>query len=224
MSISTWNDFVTALRGEVDWRDGSYMERQASVVEEILRAAAARPEIFAERTDEILADGELFRSLAPHSAYPRILMDKFVLHSEPGNGFRIRLHRFKTRLQNGGAQERVHYHKWHCSTVMLRGGYRERQFEVLRTDEEASESLLREDLEHSLAEGESNSLPAGRPHQVINDSDTDPCLTLFVRGPSVLRAARIFDMERGTFYDTFDPDGQLKVGLAAMGRLDPDFH
>lgn len=224
MAITKWNDLVTALRGEVDWADSSYMERQAPVVEEILRAAAARPEVFAERTEQILADDELFRGLAPHSAYPRILMDKFVLHSEPGNGFRIRLHRFKTRVQNGGAEERVHYHKWHCSTVMLRGGYREKQFEIRKTDEAAGEALLHEDVEQILAEGESNSLPAGRPHQVMNDSDTDPCLTLFVRGPSVMGAARIFDLERGTFYDTFDPDGQLKVGLAAMGRLDPDFH
>lgn len=163
MAISTWNELVTALRGEVDWTDSSYLERQAPVVEEILRAAAARPEVFAERTDQILADGELFRSLAPHSAYPRILMDKFVLHTEPGNGFRIRLHRFKTRSQNGGAEERVHYHKWHCSTVMLRGGYREKQFEIRKTDEAAGTALLHEDLEHSWRKGSPTRFrPAGR--------------------------------------------------------------
>jgi hypothetical protein len=219
-----WKAFQAALETEVDWSDPDYLDRQAPTIEQILRDAADSPELLNERTEQILADGELFARLAPHMNYPRILMDKFVLHLDDADRFRVRLHRFKTRKQNGGAVEKVHFHKWHCSTVILRGAYRERQFEILETDEAARTARVEVALEHELPAGRANSLPAGRPHQVINDSDTDPCLTLFVRGPSVLRCARIFDPERGTYYDTFGPDRQLRVGLAHMGRLDPDFH
>ncbi|MFD8811203.1 hypothetical protein ACFV23_06880 [Streptomyces sp. NPDC059627] len=219
-----WGAFIGALETDIDWSDPRYMERQAPVVEEILLKAAASPELIRERTEAILADDELFQRLAPHMNYPRILMDKFVLHMEEANAFRVRLHRFKTRRQNGGAVEKVHYHKWHCSTVMLRGGYRERQFEIVHCDEAARTARLEVALEQELPSGRTNSLPAGRPHQVINDSDTEPGITLFVRGPSVLPTARIFDTDRETFYETYGPDQQLKVGLSHMGRLDPDFH
>ncbi|MEU9330922.1 hypothetical protein AB0D91_45590 [Streptomyces canus] len=219
-----WSAFIAALTSDVDWSDPRYMERQAPVVEEILLRASDAPELIQERTKEILTDDELFGRLAPHMNYPRILMDKFVLHMARESPFRVRLHRFKTRRQNGGAVEKVHFHKWHCSTVMLRGGYRERQFDILECDEEARTARLGSAVEHQLCQGRTNSLPAGRPHQVINDSDTEPCVTLFVRGPSALRSARIFEPEKRTFYDTYGPDEQLKVGLSHMGRLDPNFH
>jgi hypothetical protein len=222
--LSDWNAFVDSLGAHVDWSDARYMERQALTVEEILRSAASTPHIFQERSEAILADDSLFARLAPHMNYPRILMDKFVLHIDEDDRFRVRLHRFKTKVQNGGAIEKVHYHKWHCSTVMLRGGYRERQFDVISTNESLGTAELKLSLEHELQVGTTNSLPAARPHQVINNSDTDPVITLFVRGPSVLPTARIFDLDSGTFYDTFGPGRQLKLGLAHMGRLDPNFH
>lgn len=221
--MRTWAEFSRALAGEVDWHDADY-RRQAPAVEEVLRSAAANPGILRERTEQILDDQRLFDSLAPHMNYPRILMDKFVLHIDPADRFRVRMHRFKTRLQNGGAVEKVHYHKWNCSTIILRGSYSERQFTVEVADERTQRAQLRLDVEHTVTEGRANSLPARRPHQVINQSDTEPCLTLFVRGPSLQPNARIFDVEAGTFYDTFDPAGQLRVGLSHMGRLDPAFH
>lgn len=221
--MKQWSDFVSALTTEVDWHDRQY-DRQSHVVEEILCGAAATPGILGERTERILADDSLFRSLAPHMNYPRILMDKFVLYIDPEDRFRIRMHRFKTKVQNGGAVEKVHYHKWHCSTVILRGAYTERTFTVHEADEDRRTARLSVDVTHELRTGRSNSLPARRPHQVINESSVEPCITLFVRGPSIQRSARIFDVEAGTFYDTFSPDEQLKVGLAHMGRLDPAFH
>jgi hypothetical protein len=222
--MRSWRELTDALSTQVDWRDGHYLERQAPIVEEILRAVAASPGLIEERTAEILTNDELFARLAPHMNYPRILMDKFVLYIDPQDRFRVRLHRFKTTVQNGNAIEKVHYHKWHCSTVILRGAYTERQFEILDCDERARTAQLRVALTHVLNEGGSNSLPALRPHQVINESDTEPCLTMFVRGPSLQPHARIFDVDAGTFYDTFNPDAQLRVGLASMGRLDPSFH
>ncbi len=219
-----WAGFSAALAMEINWSDPCYLERQAPAVEQILRTAAESPALIQERTEAILADRSLFKSLAPHMNYPRILMDKFVLHVDELDRFRIRLHRFKTKVQNGGAVEKVHFHKWDCSTVILRGSYRERKFSISATDEASHTAELDIDIEHSLQTGQSNSLPWGRPHQVINDSDTEPCITLFVRGPSRRRSARIFDLTNGTFYDTYGPDEQLRVGLAAMGRLDPSFH
>jgi hypothetical protein len=156
--------------------------------------------------------------------YPRILMDKFVLYVDELDRFRVRLHRFKTRKQNGGAVEKVHFHKWDCSTIMLLGAYREQQFTISEMDEIKCTARLAVDKEHYLNTGDTNSLPSGRPHRVVNDSDTVPCITLFVRGPSRRRSARIFDMTNDTFYDTYGPDDQLRVGLSAMGRLDPAFH
>lgn len=224
MPFSAWDEFVGTLATEVDWSDSDYIGRQAVIVEQILHEAAVVPEMIQERVDRILADDDLFTSLAPHMNYPRILMDKFILYMDPQVDFRIRLHRFKTRRQNGGAVEKVHYHKWDCSTVMLRGSYRERQFSIAKIDEQLEFAQLDLDFEHVLNSGCTNSLPAGRPHQVINDSETEPCITLFIRGSSILPEARIFDVQRQSFYNTYGPEQQLRVGLAHMGRLDPEFH
>lgn len=219
-----WSDFVRALEREVDWSADDYTATQAATVEKILAEAAAHQEILAERTEEIAADDTLFASLAPHSNYPRILMDKFVIHVDDEDRFRVRLHRFKTRRQNGGAVEKVHSHKWDCSTVILHGTYRERQFEVRDLDQESRTCKVEQLREHELSPGATNSLPVGLAHQVINDSDEVPCLTLFVRGPSREPSARIYDVDAGTFYPTYGPDRQLRVGLLHMGRVDPDFH
>jgi hypothetical protein len=72
--------------------------------------------------------------------------------------------------------------------------------------------------------GDTNSLPLRVPHQIINHSMDEPCITLFVRGPSRQNAARTFDTEAGTFYDTYSPMPQLKEGLLQMGRLNGVFH
>ncbi|MFJ8626433.1 hypothetical protein ACIRD3_26845 [Kitasatospora sp. NPDC093550] len=215
---------MRALECEVDWSTADYAGTQAPVVERILHEAAAHHDILRERTEQIVADDDLFKSLAPHSNYPRILMDKFVIHMDPEDRFRVRLHRFKSRRQNGGAVEKVHSHKWDCSTVILSGAYRERQFEVFDLDEENRTCRVEPLREHILTAGMTNSMATGLAHQVINDSDDEPCLTLFVRGRSRQPNARIFDIEAGSFYNTYGPDRQLKVGLLHMGRVDPDFH
>ncbi|MER7583826.1 hypothetical protein [Kitasatospora sp. NPDC097691] len=219
-----WSDFVRSLEREVDWSATDYDGTQAPVVERILLEAAADREILQERTEQIAADDALFKSLAPHSNYPRILMDKFVIHMDAEDRFRVRLHRFKTRLQNGGAVEKVHSHKWDCSTVILSGAYRERQFEVLDLDEEERTCRVEPLREHVLSTGMANSMSTGLAHQVVNESDTEPCVTLFVRGRSRRPNARIYDTDAGTFYNTYGPDRQLKVGLLHMGRVDPNFH
>lgn len=212
------------MENEVDWNSAQYAESQAPIVEEILKSASAHRHILEERTEEIIANEDLFRSLAPHMNYPRILMDKFVLHIDEAERFRVRMHRFKSKKQNGGAVEKVHSHKWDCSTVLMSGTYTERQFEITDVDEERRTCRVVPLLEHTLEAGQMNSLPMGRAHQVINPSDDEPCITLFVRGPSRQPHARIYEPEGGTFYDTFGPDRQTKLGLRHIGRVDPDFH
>ncbi|MFI0938582.1 hypothetical protein [Streptomyces sp. NPDC021020] len=219
-----WRQFVTSLATEVDWRDGDYLGSQAGTVERILREAAAQPDLLRERTEEIVADDALYRSLSPYFAYPRVLMDKFVLHVDPEDRFRVRMHRFWPRKWSGNATEKVHYHKWNMSTVILSGSYRERRFDVLDLDEENRRAEVRVSHEQTFAAGMTNSLAYRKPHQVIMDSEFDPCITLFVRGPSLQPTARIFDTERGTFYDTSSPDPQNKEGLLHMGRLEGIFH
>lgn len=212
------------MENEIDWNSKRYAETQAPIVEEILKTASDHRHILEERTEEIIANEDLFRSLAPHMNYPRILMDKFVLHIDEADRFRVRMHRFKSKNQNGGALEKVHSHKWDCSTVLMSGTYTERQFEITDVDEERRTCRVVPLLEHTLEAGQMNSLPMGRAHQVINPSDDEACITLFVRGPSRQPHARIYEPESGAFYDTFGPDRQTKLGLRHIGRVDPDFH
>ncbi|MCD9899511.1 hypothetical protein LUR56_04110 [Streptomyces sp. MT29] len=219
-----WSDFVRALESEVDWLSPDYAQTQSAVVEEILLLAARNRSIIEERTEQIASDDDLFGRLEPHMNYPRILMDKFVIHIDEQDRFRVRLHRFKSKKQNGGAVEKVHSHKWDCSTVILLGSYAERQFSVLNVDEERRTCKLDPLKTHTLGAGEVNSLATGTAHQVINESDDEACLTLFVRGPSRQPNAMIFDVDKGTYYNTYGPARQTKVGLRHIGRIDPNFH
>lgn len=222
LKIIDWESFIDFLDKEVDWEDPSMAPYRA--VEQALLAIAAHPEALENRTRQIVEDKTLFDAYAPHMNYPRILMDKFMLYMDPADRFRVRLHRFKTKRQNGTAVEKVHSHKWPMSTIILRGTYEERVFNVDAIDEEAKTAKLTMTMSHTLSTGAVNSLPAYVPHQVFNHSDDEPVFTLFVRGPSLGPAASIFDVEKGTYYQTFDPNQQLKEGLLAIGRLDADFH
>jgi hypothetical protein len=222
--IAAWRTFIGGLETTIRWDADDYMTTEAPKIEGLLQNVARSPAALRARTEEILADPALIAAYAPHMNYPRILMDKFVVHMDPQDRFRVRLHRFKTRRQNGGAVEKVHSHKWHMSTILLSGAYRENVFSVSDVDTERNAARLTLASTHRLESGRSNSLPAGVPHQAINESDDECVITLFVRGPSLSPAARIFNVDEGTYYETFDPLQQIKVGLEAIGRLDPDFH
>lgn len=220
--ITGWDSFIAYLNREIDWSDPSM--RPYGFVEQALAAIAAFPKEIEARTRHIAETPELFRAYAPHMNYPRILMDKFMLYMDPEDRFRVRLHRFKSKRQNGTAVEKVHSHKWPMSTIILSGSYEERIYNIDDQDEEAKTATLSLMKAHELSPGAVNSLPAYVPHQVLNHLEDEPVFTLFVRGPSLGPAASIFDVEKGTYYQTFDPDKQLKEGLIAAGRLDANFH
>jgi hypothetical protein len=218
-----WTEFIQRLETEVDWHDPEFTRNQAPILETILLAAKRDPMLLSERVQDIIGTPEIFSRLAAHCDYPRMLMDKFVIHIDDDARFRVRLHRFKTRIQNGNLAEVIHSHKWNCSTVILRGSYTERQFRILELDEDSHTAHLEVAEKHTLTPGTTNSLPVDVPHQVINESDDAPCITLFVRGPSLRRSARIFDVSSNSFDETFTSLTQIKVGLLHMGNLDPDF-
>ena len=218
-----WTEFLQKLEKEIDWHDLEFTENQAPKLESILQEVACMPALLAERVQDIADTPKLFKYLANYCDYPRMLMDKFVIHVDDSDRFRVRLHRFKTRVQNGNLTEIVHSHKWNCSTVILRGSYTERQFRILDFDEDSRMARLEMMRKHTITSGATNSLPVDVPHQVINESDDIPCITLFVRGPSLRRSARIFDIDTNSFDETFTSLEQIKVGLLHMGNLDPDF-
>lgn len=218
-----WQEFIKAL-DDVHWGDEQYVERQAPIVEQILAEVAREPDLLRERTEQIVEDEALFDELLPHMNYPRTLMDKFVIHLDPEDRYRVRLHRFWPKRATGDVIEDVHDHKWNMSTVLLTGSYSENRFEVLSCDEEKMTADVRLRSTQLLTAGETSSLRVRVPHQITNQSMDEPCLTLFVRGPSMLKNARIFDTEKGTFYNTFSPKPQVREGLLNMGRLNGIFH
>lgn len=222
--IKSWADFIRYLETEIDWYNPSACEQNFRQVEMALKSIAAFPGEIKQRCADIADTPDLFNAYAKHMNYPRILMDKFMLHMDDDDRFRVRIHRFKSKAQNGIAVEKVHSHKWVMSTIILRGSYEEKVFDIHALDEQAGTADLSLKSARRLAPGDTNSLPALVPHQVINHSDNEPAITLFVRGPSINEAARIFDVEAGKFYRTYSPDRQLKEGLLAIGNLDPYFH
>ncbi|MFI5719895.1 hypothetical protein [Nocardia sp. NPDC051750] len=219
-----WQGFVGQLEQKVDWYSPTFMIDEAPIVESLLRAAFTDYSIVAERLDSILGDTNVYGSLEPYIEYPRTLMDKFTIYVAPGDLFRVRLHRFWPRCIAGNAIEKVHYHKWHMSTIILSGEYIERRFTIEDCDEMSKVATLAEYEKVGRVAGQATSLPAKNPHQVHNPSESTPCLTLFVRGPSIQAHARIFNEATGNYYDTFSPTPQRRHALSRLKALDGNFH
>ncbi|WP_431230464.1 hypothetical protein [Paenarthrobacter nicotinovorans] len=218
-----WKTFISSLTHDVDWHSKNYVTQEQPKVERLLHQVQADPGAIKERILDILADDTLYKDLEPYTDYPRTLMDKFTIYVAPGDQFRVRVHRFWPKNIAGNAIEKVHYHKWHMSTVILDGSYTERRFLIEDLDEENRRAETVETDKRELLTGEVSSLAATEPHQVHNASDDEPCLTLFVRGPALQDHARIFN-DDGTFYDTYSPTPQRKRALRALAELNGHFH
>ncbi|WP_371658062.1 hypothetical protein [Streptomyces sp. NBC_00280] len=218
-----WGTFVRSLETDIDWQ-GDWLSGPALDLEALLREVQVTSTAITECVDHLLQDDAAFNTFVDYSQYPRVLMDKFTVHVDQEDRFRVRLHRFWPRNMTGGVVEKVHYHKWHMSTVILSGSYVERRFAVEDLDEERKHAKVVETSAAELREGMSNSLPYRQPHQVVNESFEVPCLTLFVRGPSLQPNARIFNTEDETFYDTFSPRKQYRDALRSLRGLDGYFH
>jgi hypothetical protein len=221
--IHDWKTFIGYLSNAVEWQAPEKFMENAQKIEGALVQIANHPEAIGHRGEEILENAELFERYQKHCNYPRVIMDKFILYMDPENRFRVRLHRFKTRAQNGGAVDRPHSHKWPMCTIMLRGSYTETVYDVKEIDERTKFARITPSCSRRITPGMTNSLDYGCIHQTDCDSD-EPAITLFVRGPDFASAARIYPIGENRYYETYGPDQQLRVGYREITRLNPLFH
>lgn len=222
IGLKTWKEFIKFLEQEVNWDEPTL--EQSLKVEYALRQISKYPKEFELRCNEIISNEELFNQYKHHSNYPRITMDKFMLYMDPEERFRVRLHRFKCKKLNGESTAKVHSHKWIYSSIILKGSYNNKKYKILEIDDKNMKATLTLDKEYTLEVGDTDSGLLNEAHQTINESDDENCITLFVRGKSIEDGAKIFNLEKETFYYTYSPDKQLKEGLYNMGRLEPNFH
>jgi hypothetical protein len=219
-----WDRFVSALSQNIDWSSQHFTEREAPAVRDLLSQAQQDYSIIEERIDVILTNTDIYQSLEQFIEYPRTLMDKFTIYVDSVDRFRIRIHRFWPRCIAGNAIEKVHYHKWDMSTVILAGQYTERQFDIIYGDTNARQADIVERARATRRVGDVSSLPVGVPHQIHNPSEDEPCVTLFIRGPALQPHARIFSEPTGAYYDTFSPQPQRRHALHCLRSLNGIFH
>lgn|GEM_PF-4723316 len=214
--MKTWNEFIAYLETEINWDEPT--QEQCLKVEEALKKIIKYPEEIQQRCREIATNEELFNDYKSHNQYPRITMDKFMLHMDTEDRFRVRLHRFKSKKHNGESVPKVHSHKWIYSTIILAGSYREKLWKVLETNEDTMEAKLELIDQYMLNTGDTNSGLLDYAHQTINDSDDEHCITLFIRGKTLQKGAKIFNLDQGTFSYTFSPDKQLKEAYTSLSN------
>jgi hypothetical protein len=147
---------------------------------------------------------------------PRQIMDKLILYMDSSDRFRVRLHRFKSRIQNGGLKPTVHTHRWWYSTIVLRGSYKEHLYNVEDENPELGKAKISIANTRELKREQTASLLPNLPHQTVNDSDEEPCITLFVRGKSFYRTSRVYDLETGNFKLLHGLKSQLRLELKSL--------
>lgn len=216
-----WNAFVGAL-DDLDWNSESTEHIQK--VNGLLKLVYESKSIVTDRTREILASDEEYETLKSYHSYPRILMDKLVLYLDPEDRFRIRLHRFNAQRHTGGTKEKTHSHKWSAFSLILQGGYTEEMFAIneMRIDDGYAQISLEERA--LRVAGDVDYKPAGRPHNVANESQNEPCFSLFIRGPSLKPYGVMFDMEDNSCRPWHAAEDSLRIGLRDLGEFRSDYY
>lgn len=171
-----------------------------AIADALLREMAKSVDEIADRFRHVLQDGELFKAYSPHHEYPRPNMDKFVIYMDPEEKFRVRVHKFQRRRDNIMVTPHVHDHRWCISSLILSGAYTEKKYRIVEFDQEAGRAVLALDKETVFAAGDVNSVLSEIPHSATNDSDHEDCYTLFVRGKSIVRNARVFELKTHTYH------------------------
>ncbi|MWC27634.1 hypothetical protein [Paenibacillus sp. MMS18-CY102] len=216
----TWNEFIKGLES-LDWKQDT--PETFNKVEALLKGISQNPEELEKRCQEIVSNPDLLQNYKPHMSYPNKIMDIFVLYLAPDNGFAVRMHRLKTKQDNAHKIPQVHSHEWSYSTLILKGSYQERNYQVNSMSEENHTAQLALIEDHVLTANEINTGMAGTPHITINHEE-ESCITLFVRGNFQGTGFKVYQMEEGTF--TFS-DGKFKQAeetvlcreLMRIGRL-----
>lgn len=219
--VATWDDLVEEL-SRLEWHDPGETDQRK--VRELLERVYADPAIIRRRTQEILASEKLFDELRSFHSYPMILMDKLVLYVSPDDSFRIRLHRFNARKHTGGAKEKVHSHKWPSYSLILKGDYREELFTIDELDQESGHAVLSVKDVVARHPGDIDFKPVRQPHRVSNESEYDPCFTLFIRGGSVDPHGMMFDLDENRIVPWLNATDSLRTGLRDLGELRSDFY
>jgi hypothetical protein len=223
MNIECWNSFITYISNEVLWDDEFAFNENSLKLENALREIAKYPFSIQQRGEEILNDPHIFNSYVQHCNYPRTIMDKFMLYMDERDRFRVRIHRFKTKIQNGSSVDRPHSHKWPMATIILKGSYIEKLYKIEEIDIQSKRAKISEFSSRLLTTGDTNSLNYDVVHQTVCNSD-EPAITLFIRGKSFKSTARIFPIGENRFYETYSPEQQLRIGYEYITKLDPFFH
>lgn len=217
----SWNTFVSELDA-LDWEKDT--AEHDGAVRELLGNVYENKSIVTDRTREILASEDEYEKLKPYHSYPRILMDKLVLYVDPEDRYRIRLHRFNSLRHTAGAKEKTHSHKWPAFSLILKGSYTEEMFKVneLRIDDGYADIDLEERA--SRVAGDVDYKPAGRPHNVANESPEEPCFSLFIRGPSLMPYGVMFDVEDKACRPWHAAEDSMRIGLRDLGEFRADYY
>jgi len=184
-----WEQFLRALEKEINW--DNYTDSDVSRTENLVGEFCRRPSEVAAAIRVLLSKDHLYKAYLPHVEYPRPFMDKFVLHIDAEDRFRVRLHRFRAGQMPGlgNTSPTVHDHRWPYTTFVLQGSY----IETLYESETVGDRIeLRPGKRRTLARGCLNSLAPGLLHQTCNDREEETCVTFFVRGPAVLEQSRVW--------------------------------
>ncbi len=207
--MSDWDSLIRGLQG-IDWHHPS--DEMLAEVGRLLKRTD--DEAVLARFRNVISDNLLFDQYSPHTEYPRPLMDKFVLHMDPDDRFRVRLHKFKPEFENRGALPWIHDHRWHFVSLVLSGAYTESLYDILESDENeyAKLRLSRTVMHHH---GSVNTGIPRVPHLTTNAFQEVPCYTLFVRGPSHFEYSRIFNPDS----DSYKPSWGLRKELLKQCAL-----
>jgi quercetin dioxygenase-like cupin family protein len=211
-----WDEFITALEQDIDWDDTSV--ETCKKIESILAVFGRNAESLVNRIHEITSNPELFNDYLPHMECPRPAMDKFVLHMDRKDNFRVRLHRFKPPSQSNGQVPTIHSHRWAYATYILKGEYTEHLYQATENEADMTFTLV-ETSSRKYVKGQTNSLLPQIPHRIIDGPQDAPCLTLFVRGKSIYETSKVYNPETGKYRILHGLEPQLKVELLNLATI-----
>ena len=158
--------FIESLERYVKGDGAQSMPSQFSIVEQLLREIAQYPEQLAKRTETIVTDD----AYEPHTDCPCLF-----------------------QAQNGAPVERVHSHKGHASTIIMRGQYAEKRFAVHDLNDKEMKAKITQAAPLVLWEGETNSLLMGVPHQITTQRGSSIPSGMPSRMPTGLKNKRSWD-------------------------------
>jgi predicted metal-dependent enzyme (double-stranded beta helix superfamily) len=215
-----WQSFLRRLDREIDW--DVHDPDDVRTLEELVCELAADRDVIADAVAQLASNDEMFFDYLPHVEYPRPFMDKFLLHMDRDDRFRVRVHsfRFGSPVGIGRAAPTIHDHRWNFTTYVLSGSYVETVYRF-ETNDPAPTAID----SRRLSAGHVRSLASGVLHQTVNDSTHAECLTLFVRGKSRRDISRVWDPEAGAFRILMGRGEQVRAELTRIGmKIGMDTH